>query len=293
MGSAFLRRILPHSSSGDLVFRVDEDNLQIRIEQLRTRMEMYPALIFSQVVLQPFLVWMFWDHAQHLYLLLWLACFYGLHAAEVVNWILHSRNPDSIEWCRAWHGYFTFFALTSGVLWGIASVVFFPGDIGYQGLMICIMLGLVAGAVTTNPLHLPALYAYIFGIMLPLIARVMYEGDVIHWMLAIMLVTFLAVVLVAALGLNRTFMLSLKQRFENLSLLRQLTAQKSETEEARNQLEKANVALLEHESTLERMVQERTGQLQRRTEEVVAIKDTTIMALTALAETRSEEHTSE
>src|SRR5574340_1228678 len=107
MGSAFLRRILPHSSSGDLVFRVDEDNLQIRIEQLRTRMEMYPALIFSQVILQPFLVWMFWDHAPHLYLLLWLACFYGLHAAEVVNWILHSRNPDSIEWCRAWHGYFT------------------------------------------------------------------------------------------------------------------------------------------------------------------------------------------
>lgn len=289
MGTTFISRTLPHFRSEDLFFRVDQDNLQVRIEQFRTRMEMYPALIFSQVILQPFFVWMFWNQASHAYLLLWLACFWGLHAVEVVNWILRRKNLSSIKGCRDWHRYFTFFAFTSGGLWGVASVLFFPEDIGYQALMICIMLGLVAGAVTMNPVHLPALYSYQFGVMLPLTARVMYEGDNVHWILSIMLVTFLAVVLVAALDLNKTFMLSITQRFENIELLQLLTVQKTELEEARSGLEQANNVLRNEGVKLENMVQERTVQLLTRTKEMELIKDTTIIALSSLAETRDNE----
>ena len=125
--------------------------------------------------------------------------------------------------------------------------------------------------------------------MIPLISSELLEGVQIHWILALMLIVFVTMVLVAGRGLNKTFVLSLQQRFENLSLLQQLTAQKSETEEARHQLERANAALLEHELKLEQMVQERTAQLQQRTDEIVAIKDTTILALSSLAETRDNE----
>lgn len=84
-------------------------------------------------------------------------------------------------------------------------------------------------------------------------------------------------------------MLSLEQRFENISLLQQLTAQKAETEQARNQLERANAILQNNEQKLAQMVQERTALLQQRTDEIVAIKDTTILALTSLAGTRDNE----
>ena len=67
---AFIKRQLPNPPSGDFVFRVDQDNLRVRIEQLRTRMEMYPALVVSQLILQPLFVWMFWDQASHTYLLM-------------------------------------------------------------------------------------------------------------------------------------------------------------------------------------------------------------------------------
>ncbi|HAF45623.1 MAG TPA: phosphohydrolase [Gallionellaceae bacterium] len=289
METAFINRKAPLFQLDDLAFRIDQDNLLVRAEQLRTRMVMYPSLIFSQVILQPLFVWMFWGQAAHSQLLLWLACSYALHAVEVVNLVLQRGRLNTVEECRDWHLHFTFFALASGALWGVAAMLFFPADIFYQGLMICIMLGLVAGAVTMNPVHPPASLAYLFGIMLPLISRVMSEGDNLHWILSMMLVLFLLVVLVAGQVLSRTFMLSLNQRFDNLKLLQQLTAQKEETESAKKDLEAVNLVLRDSESRLEQMVHERTAELLHRTQEIELIKDTTIMALSSLAETRDNE----
>jgi putative two-component system response regulator len=104
-----------------------------------------------------------------------------------------------------------------------------------------------------------------------------------------MLLVYLIVVLVAGRGLNKTFMLSLRQRFENIDLLQQVTARKAETEEAKRELELANNVLRDNESRLEQKVQERTAELMHRTQENELIKDTTIVALSSLAETRDNE----
>lgn len=289
MESTFINRKAPLFQLGDLAFRIGPDNLLVRSEQLRTRMAMYPSLILSQMILQPLFVWLFWDQAAHNQLLFWFACSYALHVVELVNVILRREKLDTVQECRDWHLHFTFFALASGLLWGAAAMLFFPADIFYQGALICILLGLVAGAVTMNPVHPPASYAYLFGIMLPLIGRVMAEGDKMHWILAVMLVLFMLVVIVAGQVMTRTFMLSLTQRFENLQLLQQLTAQKEETEAARKDLEAVNLVLRGSESRLEQMVQERTAELLNRTQEIELIKDTTIVALSSLAETRDNE----
>ncbi|MBI4807985.1 MAG: HD domain-containing protein [Nitrosomonadales bacterium] len=289
METAFINRKAPLFQLGDLAFRIDRDNLLVRAEQLRTRMAMYPSLIFSQVLLQPLFVWLFWEQAPHNQLLFWLACAYALHAVEVVNLVMQKDKLSTVLECHDWHLHFTFFALASGVMWGMAAWMFFPADIFYQGLMICIMLGLVAGAVTMNPVHPPASFAYLFGLMFPLIARVMAVGDKMHWILSLMLVLFLLLVIVAGQILTRTFMLSLKQRFENLELLQQLTAQEAETREARRALEVTNGELRNNEAMLEQMVQKRTAELLQRTQEIELIKDTTIVALSSLAETRDNE----
>ena len=273
----------------DVVFHIDQANLLVRAEQLRTRMGMYLSLILSQVVLQFLFVLLFWNQAPHHWLLVWLAFFYALHAAELVKWSLRRDKLNTLPECVDWHVHFTVFSLLAGSLWGVAAVLFFPASIEYQGLLILIMLGLVAGAVTMNPVHLPALYGYLFGIMIPLTARVAYDNDYVHWILVLMLCSFTAVVVHSGRGLNKTFMLSLQQRFENYSLLQQVTAQKAEIEVARNQLEKTNAVLQNKELQLEQMVQARTAQLQQRTEEMAAIKDTTILALTSLAGTRDNE----
>jgi response regulator RpfG family c-di-GMP phosphodiesterase len=284
---------IPHKHSSptpaDFSFPIDLDNLRVRAEQLRTRMEMYPPLIFSQMALQPLFVWMFWDHASHELLLFWLFSFYVVHLVELANWYAHRNRLESVQECHDLHFHFTFFALATGVLWGGAAMLLFPADIGYQGLMICIMLGLVAGAVTMNPVHPPSLYSYVLGIMLPLILRVVVIADTIHIILTLMLVIFLVVVLSAGRGLNKTFMLSITQRFENTDLLQELMMRKAEVEEARHELEKANKVLSENGVKLEQMVARRTAELTQRTQENELIKDTTIVALSSLAETRDNE----
>ncbi len=261
----------------------------MRAEQLGTRMAVYPSLVLIQVIAEPLFVWLFWKYAHHALLLLWLAGIYALHTAELVNWVRHKDRLKTVQDCRVWHVRFTVFSIAVGSAWGAGAVIGFPGDIGFQSFLIAVMLSLVAGAVTMNPVHLPTLYGFTVPIMVTLAVRVSLENDPLHWVLALILALFLIVVVLAGRGLNRTFVASLQQGFENLSLLQQLTAQKAETEEARSQLERANAALVDKELKLEQMVQERTSQLQRRTEEVIAIKDTTIMALTSLAETRDNE----
>jgi response regulator RpfG family c-di-GMP phosphodiesterase len=275
MNTSFFNRLSFASGPIDFIFHTDQINLHVRAEQLRTRLALYPSLILSQAVLECLFVWLFWEQAPHQLLLSWLATFYALHAVELIKWKLHRDELNTLQACRDWHGRFTLFSLAAGLLWGAAAVGFYPGDIVYQSLLICVMMGLVAGAVTINHVHFPSLYGYMFGIMLPLIARVSFENNHLHWILSMMLFAFLAVVVLTGRGLNKAFMLSLMQRFENRSLLQQLTAQKAEIEEARNQLEQR--------------VQERTEQLVLRNEEIVAIKDTTIMALSSLAETRDNE----
>lgn len=289
MGASFSPRHSFWLYLNDFIFHIDQQNLRVRAEQLRTRMTVYPSLILSQAVLEILFVWLFWEIASHQLLLSWLAVFFAMHAVELVEWSLRRDKLITLQECRNWHANFTFYSLAAGILWGIAGAAFFPDDIAYQSLMICVMVGLVAGAVTINPVHPPALYTYSLGIMVPLIVRVSLENDFVHWILVLMLGVYAVVILLAGRGLNKTFVLSLQQGFENEYLLQQLKAQKAETEEARNQLEKANIVLLNNEHKLEEMVQERTALLHLKTEENVAIKDTTIMALSSLAETRDNE----
>ena len=252
---------------GAFSFCIDESNLRIRAEQLRTRMSMYPSLIFSQIFLQPLFVWLYWNHAPHDWLLLWLATFYAFHSIELITWALDRNKLDTVQECVDWHVHFTVFALGAGLLWAAGAVVFFPIEINEQSILICVMLGLVAGAVTTNPVHPPALYAFVFGIMIPLIGQIVLVNDMHHWLLALMLFLFTVVILYAGYGLNRTFVLSLQQRFEKADLLQRLLLQKTETETARNQLEKANVELFKTlqevqflNASLEHRVLEKTQQ---------------------------------
>jgi response regulator RpfG family c-di-GMP phosphodiesterase len=249
-------------------FRIDENSLPVRAEQLRVRLKLYPSMIASQMLVEPLFVWLMWDASTHQHLLFWLAGAYLLHLAEIVKWLQSRNQTNTIAECKDWSVHFFFFALVVGMMWGIGTLFFFPYDLLSQVLMICVMLGLASGATTTNATHLPAFYAYTFGLMPPLIFRVMVEMDETHIALGIMLLLFLAVMLFAGNILGKLIVLSLKQRFDNLSMANQL-------------------ALMN--DSLEQKVEERTLQLRQKQEEVSQIRDVTIVAMGTLAETRDNE----
>ncbi len=254
----------------DLRFRIDESNLSVRAEQLRVRLKLYPYMLAGQMLVEPFFVWVMWNVPMHshLDLLLWLDGAYLMHLLQFAIWIRHRNKTGSVAECRGWSRHFFIFSLATGMMWGFGTLFFFPQDLLTQVLLVCVLLGVAAAAATMGSTYPPALYVYVPGLMLPLIFRVMVEQDETHFALGAMLLLFLAAMLGSGFFLSKFILLSLRQRFENQSLAQQLAAMND---------------------VLELKVQERTAQLQRKTEEVSQIRDVTIMAMASLAETRDKE----
>lgn len=216
----------------EICFRIDADNLPIRADQVRSRLRFFPSMVGSQSLIEPLLVGLLWDQVSHTGLLSWLAVLLLLHCAEMWAWWKYRTEAQTIEQCRAWSIAFNFFAGAVGLMWGIAAIWFFPADLAYQALLLCVILGLSAGAVTMNPVYPPALYIFLGSILPPTIFRVAYEGDSVHGIVAVMLALFTVVVMNSGRQLGRTFFTTLSQRYENLALVEQLTKEKSRAESA-------------------------------------------------------------
>lgn len=216
----------------EVSFRVNADNLPIRADQIRSRLILFPTMVGSQALLEPLTVALLWGQVSHFKLLVWLAVLMLIHAVEMWTWWRYRSSTETVAQCRNWSVRFSLFAFLVGAMWGIAGLYFFPADLAYQALFICVILGLSAGAVTMNPVYPPALYLFLGSILLPIILRVAYEGDAVHEIIAAMLTLFTLVVLNSGRELARTFYISLSQRYENLSLVEQLTQEKSRAESA-------------------------------------------------------------
>ena len=220
---------------GDLRFHVDENNLRIRADQLRARLRLYPTMAGGQALLAPMFVRLLWDQAPHRVLLIWLSSMLAMHAVEMLVWWRYHKQTGSVGECRAWNRRFILMTTAVGLLWGCTALWFFPPELAYQAMLICVMLGLAAGAVTMNPVYPPALYIYVLCVTLPLIFRVLAEDDATHFTLVGMLLLFLVVILNAGRELSKIFLASLWQRYENLSLVEQLTEQKDRADQARDE----------------------------------------------------------
>lgn len=220
------------SQLSNLRFHIDADNLRLRADQLRARLKMYPTMVLGQMLLEPLFVALFWDQCSHESLLSWLGVMYAVHAVEMFGWSRYKAQLDSVKHCRQWNTRFTLYALAVGLTWGSVAVWFFPQALAYQALLICVVLGLAAGAVTMNSVHPPSLYVYVLCVTLPLLLRLLWADDATHWILAGMLLLFLLMVLSAGRELSRTFWTALLRRYENDSLIEQLTEQKALAEMA-------------------------------------------------------------
>lgn len=222
-------------------FDVNAHNLTIRADQVRTRLAAYPSMLLIQLCLAPLLVWLMWDKVTELRLMSWLALTWGILLTDVVYFTRYRRAELTLERTRNWHEHFVLFVTLTGTFWGSAGVLMFvPHDLGFQAMLICVMLGLAAGAVTINPVHPPSLYLWLPLILLPITAMEFLSDESHGTVLGLMLLLYLGFVLHSGTGLNRMFVASLRRSHENASLLDLLREQTDRAEQLRAQAEAAN-----------------------------------------------------
>ncbi len=224
----------------EFLFPVNEENLRVRADQLRARLQMYPTMMGGQALLVMLFIWMMWSAVSHVALLAWGGALGMLYALDMTGWLLNRHRLNTTQECRRWHLAFTLFTLAGGLLWGSTALWMFPLDAEHQAVLVMVILGLSAASVTINPSYLSSFYIFALSVALPLFFRFALSDNGSQWVMAIILLLYLAVVLSAGGDLGKAFQAALRQRHENDALVEQLTIQKAYSENLRQKAELAS-----------------------------------------------------
>ncbi len=224
----------------EFLFPVDEENLHVRTDQLRARLQMYPTMLGGQTLLAILFIWMMWSAVPHSALLIWGVVAVTLYAVDLTGWLLNRHRLNTVQECVRWHVAFTVFTLAGGLVWGSTALWLFPPDAEHQALLVMVILGLSAASVTTNPSYPSSFYIYALSVALPLVFRFALSDSSAQWVMACIMFLYLAVVLSAGKDLGTAFRAALRQRHENDALVEELKQQKTYSENLRQQAELAN-----------------------------------------------------
>lgn len=213
-------------------FRIDEGNLEVRIEQIRERMRSYPELIGAQLGVSALLVWLLWDAMDRQILTGWLAVLFVELALESYYAWRNAAAINTLVECRYWSRRQILSVALAAAIWGAGGFLMLVStSITYQALVLCVFLGLGAGAATTNPVFPPSLYIFITLMTWPLVLACAMFGDRDHLILAGLLLVYWGFLLNAGWRLGQTFELSLQRALENEQLVSQLTEEKLRAEQ--------------------------------------------------------------
>ncbi|MCP5213325.1 MAG: GGDEF domain-containing protein [Hahellaceae bacterium] len=145
------------------------------------------------------------DVFDSLSLWMWLSCGIILTALRVVTYRRYTKCTEAMppEAWLLWHRGMTLF---SGCLYGALGVFFFADNPLYQALVIFLVGGMASGAVGTYSVDLLTYRLFLFPALIPLMARVLVEGERPHLAMAMLLGMLSLVLMRSAREANRVMM---------------------------------------------------------------------------------------
>ncbi|MFV1983958.1 MAG: ATP-binding protein [Thiohalomonadales bacterium] len=189
-------------------------------------------IVYFSLLMGVFLAYQLKDLVSHRALIIWLLSMAILVAIRTASYVSYRRH-FKIELVKRYAVYFTLGSAGSGILWGCAGFLFFPEqNIEHQYYLLIIFFGLAVAGLSSLHAYLPVYYAFLFPQLLPVIIKTISQGDSINVSLGTMLFFFLIGMAYFGFNFNRSLMQSLRLRFENVELVKQLREQKEEAEKA-------------------------------------------------------------
>lgn len=128
--------------------------------------------------------------------------------------------------------------LGSGLVWGCgAALMISPESPLLMAFWLILVTGIGAGVVAANAFYLPALWAYLFPLLLPVTLRIAVEGNFEHLAIALGMLLYLGFCVQQGLHQSRLVLESFRMRSENLKLVAQLQDETRIALEARQSAE--------------------------------------------------------
>jgi two-component system cell cycle sensor histidine kinase PleC len=176
---------------------------ELRAEIVRGLFVQAPGLLVIEMAMALFIAAIFWRSALTPTVVAWAAL---LIAAAIVRWV-HCRRyferPRPSSESGGWGRTFALGTLLSGSLWGLAGVVFFsPSHGALLIVLVFLVTGLSAAALTGYAAHLPAFYAFVLPTVLPFGACLAIDGSPAHIFTATLLAVWTTIFVYLAHALN-------------------------------------------------------------------------------------------
>ncbi|WP_018410011.1 ATP-binding response regulator [Methyloversatilis thermotolerans] len=184
---------------------------------------------------------MLWSSVDQARLLGWLTALALLTLLRALLVAARRRRPDACDSLR-WAHLFATGAAASGCLWGLMGWMFSAPEPLQMASTGIVLAGLVSASVSSLSVHYPAYAVFALPAILPIVARCLQSADGFMRGFALIATGFLVICLIFAWLNNRSIRAAILLRFENLDLLREVSAQREQATAAREQAEQANLA---------------------------------------------------
>ena len=192
-----------------------------------------PLILLLNLPLVIVLCWIYWPLVNSIHILAWagsmlMVMFSRLTALIYVN---HHKIPNFKA--SKQQNILVINSTISGLLWGWAGFLFFvPERLDYQLIILLVIILKGIGSVSSIAKNLKAFYAYFPLSMMPITVLFLSQSDSTSVLLGVIAFFFVAIMLVFARNMSKTFEESLSIRYENQRLLAETEARKKDAEAA-------------------------------------------------------------
>lgn len=212
----------------------EDANLERRVlsEQVKALYESMGSLLLINLVVGISLVFALWGLVSSTILLGWLGALVLMLSVRAVYFygFRKSFEPEELEHYRR---ILIYGSGSAGIIWGLAGLLFYiPDQLSYQLFILVALYAMAGGSVFSLSMYLPAFYAYVPITLLPFAVVLFLQGDTLHYVLSGVTVTFLLAITTFNNKISKNYQDSFRLRYENLSLIEQLTEQKQAADDA-------------------------------------------------------------
>ncbi|WP_313371967.1 hybrid sensor histidine kinase/response regulator [Achromobacter animicus] len=208
---------------------------QVQVDSLR---RMFPFALAGSLITACFSVFALLDVLPRQQILLWIAVTLVVGALRLGAMLVYDRRRADPAAARIWVRRMWVGNLCSGILWGLPFAYWtFIVPLEYQLFFIVILFGLGTGAIYSNYMMLPVMYAFEIPAFAPMFIALAAQPSAIHLALVTSGLAYLVATLAFIHRMNRTHLDALRLGYENLALLEQVRQEKAAAE--RSDLEKS------------------------------------------------------
>ncbi len=210
---------------------VDKWRPQIEAEQVDLLCAKTHTALIASTLNVGLVTLVLWSVIVHTVLLIWAAVMLVWFACRLLFVRWYRQTVLTVSQIHTWRIRFILSAGISGCGWGAAAVFLFPHHSPVHQVFIAFVLGgmAVGSAATLSPV-LEAYWAFLFPAAIPLTLQMFLQGDTMAAVMALMLASCTIVFIHAARQLHGSITESIRLRFENLDLVRNLSTAKEQTE---------------------------------------------------------------